>query len=79
MNHFHSWRFKRASDFGGGTMRKTRTRAFMGAAACLLALAAWAGKAEKGGKIRWGTDYDAARESARKSGKLLMVYFTSDH
>lgn len=34
--------------------------------------------ARKGGKIAWGTDYDAVREAARNSGKPFLVYFTSE-
>ena len=55
-------------------MRKTMLAAGLAIAAGAAGLA-WAGN---GGKIGWGHDYDAARESATKSGKLLMIYFTAD-
>lgn len=53
------------------------TRLFrgVGLALAVMAGAAWAGG---GGKIAWGSDYEAARASAQKSGKLLMIYFTAD-
>ncbi len=59
-----------------------RARAWMlglmlAAGAGILAVAAGEG-AKKGGKIAWGTDYDAVREAARKSGKPFLVYFTSE-
>ncbi len=30
-------------------------------------------------KAAWTTDYDAAREEAKKSGKLIFVYFTRSY
>jgi hypothetical protein len=30
-------------------------------------------------KAAWTTDYDKAREEARKSGKLIFVYFTRSY
>lgn len=55
-------------------MRKTSLALGMALVAGAAGLA-WAGG---GGKISWGADYDAARESATKSEKLLMIYFTAD-
>ncbi len=55
-------------------MRKSILALGMAVVAGVTGLA-WAGG---GGKISWGKDYDAARASATKSGKLLMIYFTAD-
>ncbi len=55
-------------------MRKTILALGMAVVAGVAGLA----QAGGGGKISWGADYDAARKSAEKSGKLLMIYFTAD-
>ena len=48
------------------------------AAAALVGLLLVPAIADDGGKLPFGKDYDAGLETAKTTGKPILVYFTAD-